>query len=107
LSAGCRCRRAPLAQLGLARAYILAGDTAKARAAYQDFFALWKDADQDIPLLLAAKSEYAKLKLRAALSSTALRPYPPKPGRALLADSVFPKFPGPGNAYLVGHSIAF
>ena len=39
-----------------------AGDTVKARAAYQDFFALWKDADPDIPILIAAKSEYAKLR---------------------------------------------
>src|SRR5713101_1281446 len=50
-----------LAHLGLARAYVLQGDTAKARAAYQDFLTLWKDADPDIPILLAAKSEYAKL----------------------------------------------
>jgi serine/threonine protein kinase/Tfp pilus assembly protein PilF len=53
--------RAPLAQLGLARAYALAGDAAKARAAYQDFLTLWKDADPDIPILKAAKAEYAKL----------------------------------------------
>jgi eukaryotic-like serine/threonine-protein kinase len=52
----------PLSQLGLARAYVLQGDTAKARTAYQDFLALWKDADPDIPILIAAKSEYAKLK---------------------------------------------
>jgi ATP/maltotriose-dependent transcriptional regulator MalT len=51
-----------LAHLGLARAYLLQGDTVKARAAYQDFLALWKDADPNIPILLAAKSEYAKLK---------------------------------------------
>jgi serine/threonine protein kinase/tetratricopeptide (TPR) repeat protein len=51
----------PLARLGLARSYVLAGDTAKARTAYQDFFALWKDADPDIPILIQAKSEYAKL----------------------------------------------
>jgi serine/threonine protein kinase/tetratricopeptide (TPR) repeat protein len=51
-----------LAHLGLARAYALQGDTAKARAAYNDFFALWKDADPDIPILIAARSEYAKLK---------------------------------------------
>jgi ATP/maltotriose-dependent transcriptional regulator MalT len=50
-----------LAHLGLARAYALQGDTAKARAAYNDFFTLWKDADPDIPILRAAKSEYAKL----------------------------------------------
>ncbi len=50
------------AQLGLARAYASQGDTAKARAAYQDFFSLWKDADPDVPLLQQAKAEYAKLK---------------------------------------------
>jgi hypothetical protein len=38
------------------------GDTAKARGAYRDFLALWKDADTDIPILIAAKAEYAKLK---------------------------------------------
>jgi serine/threonine protein kinase/tetratricopeptide (TPR) repeat protein len=51
-----------LAHLGLARAYALQGDTPKARATYQDFLSLWKDADPDIPILIAAKSEYAKLK---------------------------------------------
>jgi tetratricopeptide (TPR) repeat protein len=50
-----------LAHLGLARAFALQGDTAKARAAYNDFLTLWKDADPDIPILRAAKSEYAKL----------------------------------------------
>ena len=50
-----------LANLGLARAYVLQGDTAKAQTAYQDFLALWKDADPDIPILIAAKAEYAKL----------------------------------------------
>jgi hypothetical protein len=53
---------AALAPLGLARSYALAGDAPKSRAAYQDFLALWKDADADIPVLLAAQSEYAKLK---------------------------------------------
>lgn len=53
--------RLPLAQLGLARSYVLTGDTAKARTAYQDFFALWKDADPDIPILKQAQAEYAKL----------------------------------------------
>jgi eukaryotic-like serine/threonine-protein kinase len=43
-------------------AYAMLGDTAKARAAYQDFLTLWEDADPDIPILIAAKSEYAKLK---------------------------------------------
>jgi hypothetical protein len=51
-----------LAHLGLARAYVLQGDTAKARVAYQDFLTLWKDADADIPTLHAAKSENANLK---------------------------------------------
>ena len=51
-----------LARVGLGRAYALQGDIAKARAAYQDFFALWKDADPDIPILLAAKAEHAKLR---------------------------------------------
>jgi eukaryotic-like serine/threonine-protein kinase len=51
-----------LAHLGLGRAYAMQGDTAKARTAYQDFLKLWKDADPDIPILVAAKSEYAKLK---------------------------------------------
>jgi eukaryotic-like serine/threonine-protein kinase len=50
-----------LAHLGLARAYALAGDTTKAKTAYQYFFTLWKDADPDIPLLKKAKAEYAKL----------------------------------------------
>jgi eukaryotic-like serine/threonine-protein kinase len=51
----------PLARLGLARAYSLTGDKDKSRAAYQDFLALWKDADPDIPVLKEAKAEYAKL----------------------------------------------
>ena len=51
-----------LARLGLARAYVLQGDMATARAAYQDFFMLWKDADPDIPIMKEAKAEYAKLR---------------------------------------------
>ena len=51
-----------LAQLYLARAYAMQGDAAKARATYQDFLALWKDADPDVPLLKQATAEYAKLK---------------------------------------------
>ena len=47
--------------LGLARAYALQGETAKARTAYQDFLANWKDADPDVPVLKEAKAEYAKL----------------------------------------------
>ncbi len=50
-----------LAHLGLARAYALSGDAARARTAYQDFFALWKDANPDIPILKEAKAEYAKI----------------------------------------------
>jgi tetratricopeptide (TPR) repeat protein len=50
-----------LAHLGLGRAYALQGDAKKSRSAYQDFFALWKDADRDVPILKEAKTEYAKL----------------------------------------------
>ena len=50
-----------LVHLQLGRAYAMRGDTAKAKAAYQDFFTLWEDADQDIPILIAAKAEHAKL----------------------------------------------
>jgi hypothetical protein len=50
-----------VARIGLARAYAMQGDTANAKAAYQDFLTLWKDADADIPVLIAAKAEYAKL----------------------------------------------
>lgn len=51
-----------LAHLGLGRAYVLQGDSVKAKAAYQDFLTLWKDADPDIPVLQQAKTEYAKLR---------------------------------------------
>jgi len=50
-----------LVHLQLGRAYALSGDRAKARAAYEDFLTLWKDADPDIPILKQAKAEYAKL----------------------------------------------
>jgi eukaryotic-like serine/threonine-protein kinase len=50
-----------LAHLGLGRAFALQGDPAKARAAYQDFLTLWKDADRDIPIFNQAKAEYAML----------------------------------------------
>lgn len=53
-----------LAHLGLGRAYALAGDTAKARAAFEDFLALWKDADPDIPILQQTKAEYAQLQTK-------------------------------------------
>jgi serine/threonine protein kinase/tetratricopeptide (TPR) repeat protein len=52
----------PLARLNLGRAFVLQGDNAKARTAYQDFFAMWKDADPDVPILKTAKAEYEKLK---------------------------------------------
>jgi tetratricopeptide (TPR) repeat protein len=51
-----------VAHLGLARSYAMQGDTAQAKAAYQDFLTLWRDADPDIPILKRAKAEYAKLK---------------------------------------------
>jgi predicted Zn-dependent protease len=52
----------PLAHLGLARAAVLSGDTTQARKSYQDFLAVWKDADAELPILQQAKSEYEKLK---------------------------------------------
>ena len=51
-----------LSWLGLARAFALAGDPAKAKKTFQDFFELWKDADPDVPILQQAKAEYAKLR---------------------------------------------
>jgi tetratricopeptide (TPR) repeat protein len=51
-----------LAHLGLGRAYALSGESAKAKIAYQDFLALWKNADPDVPILQQAKAEYTKLK---------------------------------------------
>jgi len=56
------CPLAALAHLQIGRAYAMQGNNAKAKAAYQDFLALWKDADPNIPVLIAAKAEYAKLK---------------------------------------------
>jgi tetratricopeptide (TPR) repeat protein len=50
-----------LAHLGLGRAFALSGDSAKAKTAYQDFFALWKNGDPDVPILKEAKAEYEKL----------------------------------------------
>jgi tetratricopeptide (TPR) repeat protein len=50
-----------LAHVGLGRAYAMAGDKAKAKAAYQDFLALWKDADPDVPILKEVRAEYEKL----------------------------------------------
>jgi serine/threonine protein kinase/tetratricopeptide (TPR) repeat protein len=56
------CPLGALAQLGMARSFLMAGDPAKARPCYQKFLTLWKDADPDVPILIAAKDEYAKLK---------------------------------------------
>lgn len=50
-----------LARVAIARAYVVQGDTASATDAYEVFFKLWKDADPDIPILIVAKAEYAKL----------------------------------------------
>ena len=50
-----------LAHLGLARAYALQGNKAGSKAEYESFFALWKDADPDVPVLLQARREYAQL----------------------------------------------
>jgi hypothetical protein len=51
-----------LAHLQLGRAYLMAGDQAKAKAAYSDFLNLWKDADSNIPVLQQARLEYAHLR---------------------------------------------
>jgi eukaryotic-like serine/threonine-protein kinase len=56
------CPLGALAHLGTARAVLMQGDRDKARSYYQKFLTLWKDADPDIPILIAAKAEYAKLK---------------------------------------------
>jgi hypothetical protein len=57
----CPTNPSALAHLRIGRAYAMQGDTTKAKAAYQDFLTLWKDADPDIPVFIAAKSEYAAL----------------------------------------------
>jgi hypothetical protein len=51
----------PLAHLQLGRAYTFSGDRTKAKASYQNFLSLWKDADAEIPILKQAKAEYARL----------------------------------------------
>jgi eukaryotic-like serine/threonine-protein kinase len=55
------CPVGALVHIGLGRAYAMGGDRLKARSAFQEFFALWKDADPDIPILKQAKAEYANL----------------------------------------------
>jgi tetratricopeptide (TPR) repeat protein len=67
-----------LASVGEARGYKLLGDNTKARTAYEDFFALWKDADPDIPILKQAKAEYAKRVLSDAMSRRVRVPLAPK-----------------------------
>jgi DNA-binding winged helix-turn-helix (wHTH) protein/tetratricopeptide (TPR) repeat protein len=62
---------APLAQLGLARAYALQGDRENSRKAYDDFFTIWKDADPNIPILRQAKAEYKKLTATASAAASA------------------------------------
>jgi len=57
------CVTGALARLGLAQALVLQGETPKAKAAYEDFLTLWKDADPDIPILKQAKAEYSKLQV--------------------------------------------
>ena len=62
---------APLAQLGLARAYAMQGDRENSRKAYDDFFTTWKDADPDTPTLRQAKTEYTKLTATTSVASAA------------------------------------
>jgi hypothetical protein len=54
-----------LAHLQIGRAFSIAGDTSKAKTAYQDFFTLWRDADLDIPMLKQARDEYTSLDSRS------------------------------------------
>ena len=61
---------APLAQLGLARAYATQGDRENSRKAYDDFFTAWKNADPDIPILRQAKAEYKKLTATASAAAS-------------------------------------
>ena len=67
-----------LAHLQLGRAYAMSGDIAKAKAAYQDFLTLWRDADPDIPILKEAKAEYAKRVLSSTSSGRVKVPLAPK-----------------------------
>jgi len=62
---------APLAQLGLARAYAMQGDRENSREAYDDFLTTWKDADPDTPTLRQAKAEYKKLTATASVAASA------------------------------------
>jgi eukaryotic-like serine/threonine-protein kinase len=62
---------APLAQLGLARAYAMQGDRESSRKAYDDFFTTWKDADPDIRILRQAKAEYKNLTATASAAASA------------------------------------
>jgi hypothetical protein len=62
---------APLAQLGLARAYAMQGDRDGSRKAYDRFFTTWKDADPDIPILRQAKAEYKNLSSTASAAASA------------------------------------
>jgi DNA-binding winged helix-turn-helix (wHTH) protein/tetratricopeptide (TPR) repeat protein len=64
---------APLAQLGLARAYAIQEDREDSRKAYDEFFTTWKDADPDIPLLRQAKTEYRKLTATASAAASPTR----------------------------------
>jgi hypothetical protein len=59
----------PVSYVGVARGAALAGDMPRSRKAYQDFLALWKDADADIPILREAKLEYSSLRLTGYTSS--------------------------------------
>ena len=56
------CPLAALAHLQLGRAYALTGDSIRARSSYQEFFALWKDADSDLPVLRQAKAEFQQIR---------------------------------------------
>ena len=69
--AGCWQVYAPLAQLGIARAYAMEGNREQSRRAYDRFFTTWKNADPDIPILRQAKTEYKKLSSSASAHTPA------------------------------------
>lgn len=90
------CPLGALARLGLARAYAMQGDSAKAHAAYQDFLTLWKNADPDIPILKQAQAEYAKLQWRdpSPVFVGGGGDFPTRPpGTACCAHPFQPRFP--------------
>ena len=72
-----------LAYLGIARARTLIGDKAGARQAYEQFFAMWRNADRDVPVLVQAKAEYAKISTSTRSRATSSDAPPTAPARSV------------------------